>query len=104
MDFLAFLGSEEGQRIQGESGVAIPAYNGLEETWVQTFADKGYEISAEKLIDMFDYSVKYVNNPSRPSWEPKVEQIMLDIYAGSLSADDGIQEMQDTVTEAIEEY
>lgn len=89
MDFLAFLGSEEGQRIQGESGVAIPAYNGLEETWVQTFADKGYEISAEKLIDMFDYSVKYVNNPSRPSWEPKVEQIMLDIYAGSLSADDG---------------
>lgn len=104
MDFLAFLGSEEGQRIQGESGVAIPAYNGLEETWVQTFADNGYDISAEKLIDMFDYSVKYVNNPSRPSWEPKVEQIMLDIYAGSLSVDDGIQDMQDAVTEAIEEY
>ena len=53
---------------------------------------------------MFDYSVKYVNNPSRPSWEPKVEQIMLDIYAGSLSVDDGIQDMQDAVTEAIEEY
>ena len=28
------LRSEEGQRIQGESGAAIPAYEGLEETWV----------------------------------------------------------------------
>ena len=26
--FWKFLGSEEGQRLEGESGVAIPAYNG----------------------------------------------------------------------------
>lgn len=104
MDFLAFLGSEEGQRIQGESGVAIPAYNGLEDTWVQTFAENGYELQVGSLIDSFDYSVKYVNNPSRPAWEPRVEQIMLDIYAGTLTVDEGIQSMQDAVTEAIEEY
>lgn len=104
MDFLAFLGSEEGQRIQGESGVAVPAYNGLEDTWVKTFADNGYEIHVENLIDAFDYSVKYVNNPSRPSWEPKVEQVMLDIYAGTVSTEEGIQKIQDTVTESIAEY
>ena len=103
MDFLKFLGSEEGQRIQGESGAAIPAYNGLEETWVKTFADNGYELSVENLIDMFDYSVRYVNNPSRPSWEPKVEQTMLDIYAGNVTVDEGIEKMQKLVTEAIEE-
>ncbi len=104
MDFLAFLGSEEGQRLQGESGVAIPAYNGLEETWVKTFADNGYELNVQNLTDMFDYSVKYVNNPSRPSWEPKVEQTMLDIYGGITTPEDGIQKMQNLVTEAIEEY
>lgn len=104
MDFLAFLGSEEGQKIQGESGVAIPAYNGLEETWVQTFADNGYQINVGNLIGAFDYSVKYVNNPSRPAWEPRVEQIMLDIYAGTVTVNEGIQKMQDTVTEAIAEY
>lgn len=103
MDFLEFLGSEEGQKIQGESGVAIPAYNGLEDTWVKTFAANGYELSVDKLIPMFDYSVKYVNNPSRPTWEPRVEQIMLDIYAGNVTADEGIEKMQTTVTEAIEE-
>ncbi len=103
MDFLDFLGSEEGQRIQGESGVAIPAYNGLEDTWVQTFANKGYEINPGNLIDQFDYSVKYVNNASRRVWEPEVEQTMLDIYAGTLNVDEGIQKMQDEVTQAIAE-
>ena len=104
MDFLEFLGSEEGQRIQEESGVAIPAYNGLEETWVKTFADNGFELSVGNLTGAFDYSVKYVNNPSRPDWEPRVEQVMLDIYAGTLTVDEGIQKMQDSVTEAMEEY
>ena len=101
MDFLAFLGSEEGQRIQGESGVAIPAYNGLEDTWVQSFADQGYEVNVGNLIEQFDYSVKYVNNASRRVWEPEVEQTVLDIYAGTLTVDEGIQQMQDEVTQAI---
>ncbi len=103
MDFLKFLGSEEAQKIQGESGAAIPAYNGLEDAWVQSFADKGYELTLENLIGEFEYSVKYVNNPSRPSWEPKVEQTMLDIYAGSVTIDEGIEKMQSIVTEAMEE-
>ena len=103
MDFLKFLGSEEGQKIEGESGVAIPAYNGLEDCWAKTFEENGYDVNVENIIPMFDYSVKYVNNPSRPSWEPKVEQTVLDIYAGNTSVDDGIQSMQDIVTEAIKE-
>lgn len=101
MGFLEFLGSEEGQRIQGESGVAIPAYNGLEDTWVKSYEDQGYEIDVAGLVSMFDYSVKYVNNPSRPTWEPRVEQTVLDIYAGNTTADEGIQKMQDIVTDAI---
>ncbi len=101
MDFLEFLGSEEGQKIQGESGGAIPAYNGLEDTWVQTFANQGYELSVGDLIQQFDYSIKYVNNSSRRVWEPEVEQTVLDIYAGNLTVDEGIQKMQDEVTTAI---
>lgn len=101
MDFLKFLASEEGQRIEGESGAAIPAYNGLEDTWIKSFEDNGYDLTLQNLIGMFDYSVKYVNNPSRPSWEPKVEQTMLDIYGRNVTVEEGIQKMQDIVTEAI---
>ena len=39
MDVLKFFGSEEGQRIQGESGAAIPAYIGLEDTWVASLTN-----------------------------------------------------------------
>ena len=35
--FLKFAGSEEGQRVQGLSGAAIPAYKGLEDTWISAF-------------------------------------------------------------------
>lgn len=101
MKFLEFLASEEGQRIQGESGAAIPAYNGLEDSWIGSFESNGYDLTLQNITDMFDYSVKYVNNPSRPSWEPKVEQTMLDIYGKNVTVDEGIQKMQDIVTEAI---
>lgn len=103
MDFLKFLASEEAQKIQGQSGAAIPAYNGLEETWKQSFADNSYELTLDNLISEFDYSVKYANNPSRPSWEPKVEQTMLDIYAGTVTVDEGIEKMQSIATEAMAE-
>ena len=101
MDFLEFLGSEEGQRLQGETGVSIPAYNGLEQTWVDTFAQQSYALHVENLIDMFDYSVKYLTNPSRPAWEPKVEVAVLDIYAGNTTVEEGIEIIQETVKEEI---
>lgn len=101
MDFLKFLASEDGQRIQGETGVSIPAYNGLEQTWADTFAQQGYKIHVEKLIDMFAYSVKYPTNPSRPAWEPKVEVAVLDIYAENISVGDGIKNIQKIVEEEI---
>ena len=101
LDFLKFLGSEEGQRIQGETGVAIPAYNGLEDTWVSTFAAQGYDLDVEKLISMFPYSVKYLTNPSRPAWEPKVEVAVLDIYAGTSTVEEGIENIQEIVEEEI---
>ena len=103
MDFLKFLASEEAQRIQGESGVSIPAYNGLEETWVNSFAEKGIQLSLDDVVKQFDYSVKYINNPSRPVWEPKVEETVLNIYGGDLTVDEGLQKMQEIVTEAIED-
>ena len=47
MDVLKFFGSEEGQRIQGESGAAIPAYEGLEETWISAFDQFDYQLNVQ---------------------------------------------------------
>lgn len=97
-DVLKFFGSEEGQRIQGESGAAIPAYEGLEQTWVDAFAD--YDIDVSPVLDMFDYSVQSVNNPSRPEWKTKVSDELLKIYSDQETIDAGLANMQTIIDEA----
>ena len=89
-DILKFFGSEEGQRIQGESGAAIPAYQGLEDTWAGCFAE--YPINIQCFIEMFEYSIQSVNNASRPEWKSKVNDELLKIYAGTEDIETGLQE------------
>lgn len=97
-DILKFFGSEEGQRIQGESGAAIPAYQGLEDTWAGCFAE--YPINIQCFIEMFEYSIQSVNNASRPEWKSKVSDELLKIYAGTEDIETGLQKMQDIVDQA----
>ena len=101
-DVLKFFGSEEGQRIQGESGAAIPAYEGLEDTWVSCFEE--YPIDVTPFIDMFDYSIQSVNNAARPEWKSPVSDTLIKIYTGELSLDTGLEQMQDIVESASAEY
>ena len=82
----------------GESGAAIPAYQGLEDTWAGCFAE--YPINIQCFIEMFEYSIQSVNNASRPEWKSKVNDELLKIYAGTEDIDTGLQKMQDIVDQA----
>ena len=99
-DFLKFTGSEEGQRVQGLSGAAIPAYEGLEHTWVQAFDQFDYKLDVQKCVDMFPYGVQSVNNASRPNWKTQINDALLKIYSGEVSLDEGLAAMQKLVDEA----
>ena len=101
-DVLAFFGSEEGQRIQGESGAAIPAYEGLEYSWVSVF--DSYPIDVTPFVDMFEYSVQSVNNAARSQWKTPVSDTLLKIYTGELDLDTGLATMQEIVDKASAEY
>lgn len=99
-DFLKFAGSEEGQRAQGLSGAAIPAYEGLEHTWVQAFSQFDYKLDVQKCVDMFPYGVQSVNNASRPNWKTQINDALLKIYSGEVDLDEGLAAMQKLVDEA----
>ncbi len=101
-DVLKFFGSEEGQRIQGASGAAIPAYIGMESSWVDVFAE--YDINISCFIEMFDYGVQSVNNAARPSWKTPVSDTLLKIYTGELDLQSGLAQMQQLVDQASAEY
>ena len=96
-DFLKFAGSEEGQRVQGLSGAAIPAYKGLEDTWISAFDQYDYKLDVQKCVDMFPYGVQSVNNASRPNWKTQINDLLLKIYSGELSLDQGLEDMQKLV-------
>ena len=100
---LRFFGSEEGQRVQGESGAAIPAYEGLEQTWVDVFDQFDYRLNVECFVDMFDYSVQSVNNAYRSVWKPEVTENLLKIYSGQITFEEGMQAFQDCIREAAED-
>ena len=102
-DVLRFFGSEEGQRVQGESGAAIPAYIGLEDTWVKVFDKYDYRLNVECFTDMFEYSVQSVNNKYRPTWKTQVTDNLLKIYSGQLSFEEGMKAFQEAIRKAAED-
>ena len=100
-DVLRFFGSEEGQRIQGESGGAIPAYNGLEDTWSTVFQQFDYMIDVQKCYDQFDYVVQYINNATRRKWKSTVADEMVRIYNGA-DIDQSLAHMQEIADSYVE--
>jgi len=101
LDILKYFGSEEAQKIQGKSGAAIPAYEGLEDTWISAFDQFDYKLHLTNVIDQFDYCTQYVNNAARPKWKSNVQDVMTNIYNGKVDIDTGMAEIQkiiDTTT------
>ncbi len=82
-DVLRFFGSEEGQRIQGESGAAIPAYLGLEDSWTTEFQKFDYVLDVQVCYDQFETCVQYINNATRRKWKPGVADEMVKVYNGA---------------------
>ena len=99
-DVLRFFGSEEGQRIQGESGAAIPAYLGLEDTWSKSFGDFDYMLDLEQCYGQFDYAVQYINNASRRKWKSNVADEMVKVYNGA-DIDSSLARMQEIADEYV---
>ena len=77
--------------------MAIPAYEGLENTWKQVFEGR---LNVQKCVDMFEYGVQSVNNASRPNWKSDVSDILIKMYTKELTIDEGLQAMQEAVDSA----
>ena len=99
-DVLRFFGSEEGQRIQGESGAAIPAYLGLEDTWSKSFGEFDYMLDLEQCYGQFDHAVQYINNASRRKWKSNVADEMVKVYNGA-GIDSSLARMQEIADEYV---
>lgn len=97
LDVLKYFGTEEAQRIQGESGAAIPAYLGTEETWRNAFASYDAELNLDVCFNQFDYAVQAVYNSASPKWKSQVLDELTKVYNGGQELITGLERMQEIV-------
>lgn len=95
--WVEFLGSEEGQKMQAELGVAISAYEGTADTWVNS--NKNFAI--KNFIDMVDYAQIRPYSNATSKWEDKAYELYKPAYLGEESVKDAAAKIAKMMNEEL---
>lgn len=99
VEFAKFLGGEAAATILGESGIGIPAFQGMEDGWLGSLEG----INAQVFVDASEYGVIPQDPVSGPAWQtPLGEQVQAG-FAGETPIDDIPQTVQDAVNAVLQE-
>ncbi|AJH01943.1 sugar ABC transporter substrate-binding protein [Clostridium beijerinckii] len=92
-----FLGSEEANKIQAESGVAIPAYQGAAEEWIKTQKKFNSKVYAEMLA----YAKINPFSKEATKWQTAEREALLKAFTGEVSVSDACDEAAKKVNEIL---
>lgn len=95
--FVEFLGSEEANKLQAESGAAIPAYEGTSEAWVKS-NDK---FNLQCYVDMLDYAVIKPYSNETIKWQTLQEATLNKAFSGEEDVSKVCDEVAKQVTEVL---
>jgi multiple sugar transport system substrate-binding protein len=94
-DFIQFCGTEEANKLQAENKAAIPAYAGTEHYFTDNFTN----INIACYPEMISYGVQYPFSPNKSLWESQEEELMNEVYAGSMTVEDACNTLHTIITE-----
>ncbi len=97
--FLEFLGGEAANVIQCESGAAISAYTGTQQSWV----DKHSNINAQVFIDAASYGKSSEYCESRNKWVDIENDYMTQVFSLQLPVEDGCRQLAEAMNEVLAE-
>jgi len=83
-ELLNFFASEEAQTIFAQSGTGLPAFNGIQNLWV----DAVEGLDAQVFIDAVDYSVGTESAPDGGTWINPVLEVIIDGFSGNIPAEE----------------
>ncbi len=97
--WIEYLSSKEGQIRQAELGIAISAYNGTADAWVNS--NKTFNIKC--FIDMVKYAQirPYSNNTAK--WEDKAYELLKGAFTGEKTVDDACKDTAQMMNDALNE-
>lgn len=99
VEFAKFLSSEDSERILGESGIGLPAFKGLEDTWLASLDG----MNAQVFVDASEYGVIPQDPAIGPAWQGTLGEEVLKGFAGEIELDALPQTIQDAVNKTMEE-
>lgn len=95
--FVEYLGSKQGQTVEAQSGIAIPAYSGTQQPWVD-----GYKkIDASPFVKVAEYGHTSPGLTTSNEESAVVDEIMPQIYALKVPVADGCKQMAQKINELI---
>lgn len=95
--WVEFLSSQEGQEMQAELGVAISAYKGADQKWI----DSNKDFSVKYFVDMVkDAQIRPYSNATS-KWEDKAYELLKPAYLGEKSVEEAAKETAKSMNEEL---
>lgn len=99
LEFAKFLGGEDAERILGESGIGLPAYIGLEDTWLSSLEG----MNAQVFVDAAEYGVIPQDPVVGPAWQGTLGEEVNKGFAGETPVEELPQTIEDAVNATLQE-
>jgi multiple sugar transport system substrate-binding protein len=95
--FVEFLGTEEANKIQAESGVAIPAYQGTADLWMKTQT----KFNSKVYADMLQYAVINPYSKETSKWQKAETDTLLKAFTGEVPVSEACDQVAKKVNEIL---
>lgn len=97
--WIQYLSSKEGQTKQAELGVAISAYNGTADAWINS--NKTFNIKC--FIDMVKYAQIRPYSNTTAKWEDKAYELLKGSFTGEKTVEDACKETAKMMNDCLKE-
>lgn len=95
--WVEYLSSKEAQEMQASLGVAISAYKGTVDTWVNSNKD----FAIKNYVDMLDYAQIRPYSQTTLKWEDKAYELLKPAYLGEEATKDAAQKTADMMNKEL---
>ncbi|WP_270567187.1 ABC transporter substrate-binding protein [Clostridium beijerinckii] len=97
--WVQYLSSKEGQTKQAELGVAISAYNGTADAWINS--NKTFNIKC--FVDMVKYAQIRPYSNTTAKWEDKAYEMLKGAFTGEKTVEDACKDTAKMMNDALKE-
>lgn len=98
LELINFFSSEEAETILGESGIGLPAMNGMQGTWLESVPDMDLQV----FVDAADYGVQVPDPEVGFEWQVAIQEVVVDGWSGNIPADEICTKAAEAADAALE--